>query len=149
MVFKIKTKLKTCQTLNIAKLNAITSDSGKNMKHYYLDVGVLLYLISEFFFIFSSTVVFSLNFRKMLNCKTIPFPFDPPHPSSLPWATCLFNFFRKFLGVNLLFHSRFTVTLPIKFIDRRLSVSLGSDPRTIKCYGQGPTSGGNNDEMGR
>lgn len=27
--------------------------------------------------------------------------------------------------------------------------SLGSDPRTIKCYGQGPTMGRNNDELGK
>ena len=26
--------------------------------------------------------------------------------------------------------------------------SLGSDPRTIKCYGQGPTLGRGNDEIG-
>lgn len=28
-------------------------------------------------------------------------------------------------------------------------VSLGSDPRSIKCYGQGPTLSGSNDEIGK
>lgn len=36
-----------------------------------------------------------------------------------------------------------------KFYRRLFFVTLGSDPRTIKCYGQGPTLERNDDEIGK
>lgn len=71
------------------------------------------------------------------------------HRKTAPLAASIPSLFRKYLAVNLPFHSCITVSLPTNLVDRRFSVSLGSDPRTIKCYGQGPTSSGSNDEIGR
>ncbi len=45
----------------------------------------------------------------------------------------------------LVLHRKF----PGKFYHRRFSVSLGSDPRAIKCYGQGPALGSNDEDMGK
>lgn len=99
---------------------------------------------------FSSIVFFSLNFREMLNCKMIPFHSSLSLPRPCHGRPVLFHYFFGSFGMLIyrFIHACLTVRLPSNFIHRRFSVSLGSDPRTIKCYGQGPTSSGSNDEIG-
>ena len=99
---------------------------------------------------FSSIVLFNLNFREMLNFKMIPFRSILSLPRPCHGRPVLFHCFFGSFGMLIyrFIHACLTVRLPSNFIHRRFSVSLGSDPRTIKCYGQGPTSSGSNDEIG-